>query len=152
MARPTSTPKNETSAALTRMREYLGLTQEQFAQRLRVATTTVARWESSHPPRGKTLERLYRFAQRNGPAVTADTFLRQITREKEHEYRRYRTAQIIDAGNVQDLRMVLLALWQLEDSHGRVDPFHDPERREYLLKMADYLCIGGRKEFLGEVK
>ncbi len=136
------------------MRDFLHLTQDELSKRLRVTAVTVARWESSHPPRGKTLEKLYRFAQRNGPAVSADVFLRQLTREKETEYRRYRMAQILDAGNVQDLRILLRDWWQFEDAQGNVDPLHEHEarRREYFLKMADRVCLGGRKEFLGEVE
>jgi transcriptional regulator with XRE-family HTH domain len=152
MGRPTSRPKSAVSLAITRMREAQGDTMESFAVRLKVALNTVSRWENSLPPTGKSLEKLYRFAKRHGPATSANTLLRAITREKSAEFARYRMAEIIDPGNVQDLRMVLLALWQFEDAHGGVDPFHEPQRREYLLKMADYLCIGGREEFLGEVE
>jgi hypothetical protein len=125
---------------------------ESFAVRMRVALNTVSRWENSAPPRGKALEKLYRFAKRHGPATSEDTLLRAITGEKSEEYRRYRMAEILHPGNVQDLRMVLLHLWQHEEAQGQLHPVFDQQRREYLLKMADYLCMGGRKEFLGEVE
>jgi transcriptional regulator with XRE-family HTH domain len=151
MARPTQQPKADVSVALARMREFLHLTQDDLAKRLRVTTVTVARWETSHPPRGKTLERLLRFAQRNGPAVSADMFLRAITREKSEEYRRYRTAQILDAGNVQDLRVLLRELFEFERDSGQLDPLHDARKWNYFMMLADRLCLGGRKEFLGAV-
>jgi len=150
MARPTQQPKADVSVALARMREFLHLTQDELAKRLRVSTVTVARWETSHPPRAKTLERLYRFAQRNGPGVSADMLLRAVTREKSDEYRRYRTAQILDAGNVQDLRALVRQLFEFERDHGELDPLHDAAKWDYFMQIADRLCIGGRNEFLGE--
>ena len=123
---------------------------EAFARKLKVAMNTVSRWENSLPPSGKSLEKLYRYAQRHGPAASAFTFLEAITREKDEEYRRYRTAQILDAGNVQDLRWLFRELFNLERDAGQLDPLHDAEKREMFLKIADRLCMGGRKEFLGE--
>ena len=79
--------------------------------------------------------------------ASADTLLRAVTREKSEEYRRYRTAEILDAGNVQDLCILLRKWWNFEQLHGNVD---DQQRRKYFLMMADRLCLGGRKEFLGE--
>jgi transcriptional regulator with XRE-family HTH domain len=150
MGRPTSRIKSETSLAVTRMREHLGESMERFASRMRVSLNSVSRWENSQPPKGRTLERLFRAAKRHGPASSAATLLAAITREKSDQYRRYRTAQIIDEGNVHDLRLLLRELWDFESGQGNVDPFHDSVRREYLLKLADGLCLGGRKEFLGE--
>jgi transcriptional regulator with XRE-family HTH domain len=132
------------------MREAQGDTMETFARRLRVSLNTVSRWENSLPPTGRSLEKLYRFAKRHGPASSADALLQAITREKSEEYRRYRTAQILDAGNVQDLRVLLRQLFEFERENGQLDPLHDPEKWEYFLRLADRLCIGGRKEFLGE--
>jgi transcriptional regulator with XRE-family HTH domain len=130
------------------MREAQGESMEAFAKRMKVALNTVSRWENSAPPRGKTLEKLYRFAKRNGPANSAEILLRAITREKSEEFRRWREAQILDAGNVQDLRVLLRELCQQEHANGELDPIHNRVRRDYLLKMADLLCIGGRKEIL----
>jgi transcriptional regulator with XRE-family HTH domain len=131
------------------MREAQGDTMESFARKLRVSLNTVSRWENSLPPRGKSLEKLYRYAKRHGPETSAATLLRSITDEKSQEYRRYRTQQILDAGNVQDLRVLFRELWELEATAGRLDPLHDSAKREYFLLMADHLFVGGRKEFLG---
>jgi hypothetical protein len=124
---------------------------EAFAARLRVALNTVSRWENSQPPRGASLEKLYRFAKRHGPAASAEILLRAITREKSEEYRRYRTAEILDAGNVQDLRVLLRELFTLERDNGQLDPLHDAQKWEYFMQLADRLCLDGRKEFLGAV-
>src|SRR5215467_9779893 len=125
MGRPTSRPKSEVSLAITRMRESAGDTIESFAARLKVALNTVSRWENSQPPRGESLAKLYRFAKRHGPPTSADVLLRAITLEKSEEYRRYRTAQILDAGNVQDLRVLLRELFEFEREHDQLDPLHD---------------------------
>jgi len=150
MPRPASSPKSEVSVAVTRIRERHGFTMETFAVRMKVALNTVSRWENSLPPRGKALEKLYRFAKRNGHAASEATLLAAITREKSAEFRRYRMAQVLDPGNVHDMRVLLREWWQWEERNGNVDPFHDPERREYFLQLADFLSEGGRKEFLGE--
>jgi transcriptional regulator with XRE-family HTH domain len=130
------------------MREYRGETMEEFAARLKVALNTVSRWENSQPPRGKSLEKLYRFAKRHGPVVSAVTLLSAITREKSAEYRRYRTAQIVDPGNVQDLRVLLRQLFEFERNSGQLDPLHDAAKWEFFMQLADRLCLDGRKEFL----
>jgi transcriptional regulator with XRE-family HTH domain len=152
MSRPNTRGKNPLSLAVTRMREVHGPSMEAFAKRLRVALNTVSRWENSRPPSGKSLEMLYRFAKKHGPATSTDMLLRAITREKSEEFRRYRAAEILDAANLQDVRILLRKLWNFEEAKGNVDPLHEPERREYLLKFSDRLCLGGRKEFLGEVE
>src|SRR4029453_15587755 len=114
MARPTSRPKTEVSLAVTRTREAQGLTMESFAARLKGSLNSVSRWENSNPePSGKSLQKLYDFARKHGPATSADTLLRAITREKSEEHRRYRTAQILDPGNVQDLRILVRQLFDL---------------------------------------
>ena len=95
---------------------------ESFAARLRVALNTVSRCENSQPPRGKSLEKFYRFAKKNGPATSTDTLLRAITREKSEEYRRYRTAQILDAGNVEELRFLVRTWWGLRERQGHRGP------------------------------
>ncbi len=95
--------------------------------------------------------RIYRFARRHGLADSADTLLRAITQEKSEEFRRYRSAQILDAGNVQDLRVLLREFWESEQLQGEVDPVFDEQRRNYFLQLADRLFIGGRKELLGDI-
>jgi hypothetical protein len=99
-------------------------------------------------PSGKFLEKLYRFAKRHGPATSADTFLRAITREHEQISRRYREALILSPENVQEVRALLRELWQFEEANGNVDPQHDPVRRNYLLKLAERLCLNGRKDLI----
>ena len=151
MGRPSTRPKSEVSLAITRMRENQGDTMEAVAARLKVALNTVSRWENLRPPRGKSLQKLYEaFAKRHGHAASAETFLRQLNREHDEEYRRIRTAVLGSAENVQDLRVLLRELWELEETKPNKDPFHDALRRTHLLKMADCLWLGGRDEFLGE--
>ena len=81
MGRPSTRPKSEVSLAITRMRENQGDTMEAFAARLKVALNTVSRWENLRPPRGKSLQKLYNFAKRHGPAASADTLSNAIAQE-----------------------------------------------------------------------
>ena len=131
------------------MRESLGLTMEEFAARLKVAMNTVSRWENSRPPTGPSLERLYRFAKRNGPASSAETLLAAITSEKKAEFRRYRTAEIMNAENLQHSRDLLRGLWKWVEENGTLRDTEDTTR-EFILALADRWFLGGRKEFLGE--
>jgi transcriptional regulator with XRE-family HTH domain len=127
------------------MREAQGDTMETFAVRMKVAMNTVSRWENSQPPRGKTLEKLYRFAKKHGPSGVADMLLAQIETEKDQQYRRIRRAQILDAKNLMNVQAILIFWWSFERDQGM-----NPQRREYFLMLADRLWHGGRKEFLGE--
>jgi transcriptional regulator with XRE-family HTH domain len=61
-----STRKKRTpiQAAVIETRRRLGLTQQAFSQALGVVLATVARWETSRPPAGFGLARLYMYTQR----------------------------------------------------------------------------------------
>jgi transcriptional regulator with XRE-family HTH domain len=60
-----TTELSELSVAVAELRKALGLTQQQFAQRLGTSITTVARWETTgRSPSGSTLLRLRVLAQR----------------------------------------------------------------------------------------
>jgi len=52
------------SQAVIDLRKALALTQQAFAVKLKSAITTVARWETTHPPHGQTLIRLAEEAQK----------------------------------------------------------------------------------------
>lgn len=62
MARPTSRVRKPISEAVIRLREALGENQQQFANRLGTAITTIARYETSRPPSGQILLYLARLA------------------------------------------------------------------------------------------
>jgi transcriptional regulator with XRE-family HTH domain len=61
-----STGKKRTpiQEAVIEMRKRLELTQQQLSEALGVVLPTVGRWESSRPPSGFSLARLYMYAQR----------------------------------------------------------------------------------------
>lgn len=50
--------KNTVSAAVRQLREELGETQQQFALRMQTAIRTIARYETTRPPKGKVLRQL----------------------------------------------------------------------------------------------
>jgi transcriptional regulator with XRE-family HTH domain len=58
--------RNETSSAVIALRKAMGMTQQRFAvEALNVAIATVARYETSHPPRGEVLLKLAGIAKQN---------------------------------------------------------------------------------------
>ena len=142
MPRPTTRAKSDVSLALTQLRESLGDSLQTFANRLHVALTTCGRWETSNPPRGKTLRRFYLLARRH-EHPSAEVFAAALEREKQHLGMRNRIAQIQDAFNLHDARIVLEEIWNNRD------PFED-EQCERYLKLADLLLIDGRKILKGE--
>jgi len=86
MSRPSSRPKDIASLAVIQMRRDLKMTQAQLAAALDVTLPTVGRWESWSPPRGITLEKLARFAERNGLVMAASDLRWVIDAERGHEY------------------------------------------------------------------
>ena len=50
-----------TGSALRRLRRRVGLSQARFAERLGVASNTVARWERGERTIGRAMDRLVRF-------------------------------------------------------------------------------------------
>jgi transcriptional regulator with XRE-family HTH domain len=94
------TRRNATSRAIIALRRAYGMTQTTFAvDVLKIAVATVARWETSHPPTGKTLLKLADIARERastlfGPTAEpfytldgvfrglyADEFMRNIQRQ-----------------------------------------------------------------------
>lgn len=62
----------EVQQALRNLRTALGLTQQDLAVKLGKAVATVARWETSRPPRGAELAEILAFAvQANQPAAAS---------------------------------------------------------------------------------
>lgn len=158
MARPTLRLKSELSLAVARLRESMNLTQQQFAQRLRVTPVSLGRYETSRPPRGKILERLYRIAAKQQHS-SASIFSRAMADQKQQDDLRRRMGAILDPLNVKEAHDRLIAAYaehlKLMDnilntpSIDGVDQFiliAAQAEGEQLLKMADLLMIGGRKE------
>ena len=56
-------------------------TQEQFANRLDATIRTITRYETSRPPRGDALVRLWKMARKKGLAEIADIFSRAFMRD-----------------------------------------------------------------------
>jgi len=65
---------NPVSDAVRKLRECLGQTQQEFAHSLGVAITTVARWETTRPPKGKILAELERLATENHQSELVHVF------------------------------------------------------------------------------
>ena len=77
---PTET-RNPVCRAVRRLRVDLGDTQQQFANRLGLAISTVVRYEISRPPHGKALAQLERLAMENGLDECALIFRNSLREE-----------------------------------------------------------------------
>jgi transcriptional regulator with XRE-family HTH domain len=71
----------ELSRGVKSLREALHQTQQQFAQTLGTAITTIARYETGRAPRGRSLARLVGIADQNNLPELAEVFRSALTRE-----------------------------------------------------------------------
>jgi transcriptional regulator with XRE-family HTH domain len=60
-----SDQKSEVSEAVRKLRQALGESQQAFAYRMKTAVRTIARWETTRPPKGKNLNDLRELAIEN---------------------------------------------------------------------------------------
>jgi hypothetical protein len=66
---------DEASKLVIELRRVLDKTQQAFAvEFMKTAITTIARWETSHPPRGKALIRLAEIADQSGFPLLGEEF------------------------------------------------------------------------------
>jgi transcriptional regulator with XRE-family HTH domain len=82
-AKPGVSPprRSVVSQALIELRKLLGETQQQFANRLGTAITTIARYETTRPPRGRVLVRLEQIARSEGHKNCARAFRSALEKE-----------------------------------------------------------------------
>jgi transcriptional regulator with XRE-family HTH domain len=165
MARPTSRKKSAVSLALTALREAVGDTQQQFAVRLGTTVVTIGRWETSHPPSGKTLERLLKLAKKHRHAESVQIFEAALGQETDWRKIERRIGQIRDRFNLKVANDVLGSLWghaqqrlptrepeSLTEAIGLLTSyeFQLEQIRDAALRLADVIAIDGRRELLGE--
>src|ERR1035437_2865330 len=74
MPRPTSRERDPISIAVARLRQSFGESQQEFANRTGLAITTVARYETSRPPQGESLDLFCALARQQGLTEVAETF------------------------------------------------------------------------------
>jgi len=74
-------PVGELSQAVKKLREALGQTQQQFAQTLNTAITTIARYETGRTPKGQFLSRLEAVATQNNQIELAKVFRDGLLRQ-----------------------------------------------------------------------
>jgi transcriptional regulator with XRE-family HTH domain len=67
--------------AIKELRLRLGDTQQRFANRLNLAISTVVRYESTRPPKGKALAELYKIAADSGLDDVALMFRQAVEAE-----------------------------------------------------------------------
>jgi hypothetical protein len=129
-----------------------------FANRMHTSLTTIGRYETSNPPpRGKVLRRFYLLAKKHGHP-SAKVFASTIEAEETHEYNRKRMGEICEPSNIAEaVERLTDAIWDLQSMEKMwhiepPTPAGIEEVKETLLKMADLLCLEGRKDITGEKK
>jgi len=70
--------RNDVQQAIVELRRRLGMTQQALAVHLGKAVVTVARWETTRPPKGESLVALIRMAQAAGHDDLAAVFTRSL--------------------------------------------------------------------------
>ena len=73
--------ETEITAAVRQLRKACHETQAQFAARMEATIRTITRYETSRPPKGEPLIRLWRLAKEKNLADLADTFARAFLRD-----------------------------------------------------------------------
>jgi transcriptional regulator with XRE-family HTH domain len=73
--------KSQIMAAVKSLRHALGDTQQGFAHRLGLAISTVVRYESTRPPKGRALEQLAQVAEQAGLDAEAGAFRNALVQE-----------------------------------------------------------------------
>lgn len=81
MARPLKERRGELPSAVAALRHHIGETQQQFAARLGLAITSIARYETQRAPSGDVLGRLVDLADEVGRADLAGIFRQALTVE-----------------------------------------------------------------------
>ena len=66
--------RQDITKAVRQVRKHFGETQPQFAQRMKTAVVTIARWETSRPPRGESLEDFLALAKSENLADCVEVF------------------------------------------------------------------------------
>jgi transcriptional regulator with XRE-family HTH domain len=145
MPRPASRKKSELSKTVAELRKRLGLSQQEFSNRMGVALNTIARYETAREPEGLVLLRLAQIARAEGHSDLAWEFdyaflgwITDATRGNEIFFATY--APPLDSG------LLMLTLHNPEEMHLAVK-FHlvlshfkklqDGREREALLHVLD---------------
>jgi transcriptional regulator with XRE-family HTH domain len=109
----------EVSDAIRQLRETLKLTQQGLAVKLGTALTTIARWETSRSPRGRTLNDLAHLAEESGrpdlAAIFRKELLVELGRALRSQFRYAVRHQRQAASGAEALRNVVEELRRLSD-------------------------------------
>jgi transcriptional regulator with XRE-family HTH domain len=105
---------NPVSDAVRKLRECLGQTQQAFAHSLGVAITTVARWETTRPPKGKTLSNLNKLASENNQWGLAGIFVNALWDELGLRVKLATRALLVTESSIYDdmLRHIESVAWE----------------------------------------
>jgi transcriptional regulator with XRE-family HTH domain len=96
--------KTPMAQAISRFRQSLGDTQQQFAQRVGLAVTSIARYETNSPPSAKVLARFVEVAQTaNLPSFT-EIFESRLPPAEEIEHQDFAVVKQLLTRMIEDLR------------------------------------------------
>jgi transcriptional regulator with XRE-family HTH domain len=146
MARPTTKEKDLLASAIANLRESLGESQQQFANRLGTSQPVVGRYETNYPPNEKILRRLLAIAAEAGHE-SATAFAASLEIAEFGKRLRQRYQRITELKNLAKAETVLTSIWETVS-----DARQTPATKKIAagcLELADLLFITGRKQLTG---
>ena len=93
---------DELSKAVRDLRTAMGLTQQEFANRVQTAIRTITRWEHNQPPHGRALVQLAQIAEARELKPIAAKFVQALECELASPHARGRTGTERLAGRLAD--------------------------------------------------
>ncbi len=117
--------RNATSQAVLALRKFLGLTQIQFARKIKVVPLTVVRWENRLPPTGETLLELADIASKLSAGFGGLVHKGVVIRSKRHgveDDRGQRPYTMEERFQMQEIRNTFLGLW-VEEQRAKLKRF-----------------------------
>jgi len=104
MARPTRIMKTPMAQAISRFRQALGDTQQQFAHRAGLAVTSIARYETNSPPSAKVLARFVDIARTSNLPSFTEIFEKRLPAAEEIEHQDFAVIKQLLTRMIEDLR------------------------------------------------
>jgi transcriptional regulator with XRE-family HTH domain len=125
--------------ALVDLRRHLEITQLELALQLGVTPGSVARWETTYPPRERALQRLAEFADRKGELVWASIFHGALDQAEEIRYNR----ALRMADESLDFEAAISNVYRAVRASGD-DPRRDRRLLDYWNRILDVLIPAHR--------
>src|SRR5689334_10060900 len=136
MARNASREKSDLSYAVVQLRKSFGDTQNAFADRLGITPIVVARWETTRPPRDKSLELLLNVAEKQGD-ISQYVFRKYLREERGLQSRFDRLANSLKPEYESETRNLIRDLMFHIGTHDQLDIEERARWLSYLVEIGE---------------